>query len=116
MRIYSHFRTSEYETFEFDAKNYTLATRNEFFLSIYEKIKICFEKWNASTIFLTNYTESEIWGIAGALEVVGGRTQTEVADVTGISQSLFFGIWNRFSRLKFRLNVNAKLYTSNNPH
>lgn len=67
------------------------------------------------TIFLTNYTESEIWGIAGALEVVGGRTQTEVADVTGVSQSLIFRIWNRISRLKFRLDIKANLYTNNIP-
>lgn len=41
MRFYSHFRISEYGTFEFDVKNYALPKGN--FLSIYDRIKILFK-------------------------------------------------------------------------
>ncbi|GFW65737.1 transposable element Tcb2 transposase [Trichonephila clavipes] len=42
----------------------------------------------------SNLTVSEAWRVVGRLE--GGRTQAEVAQAIGVSQSVISRIWNRF--------------------
>ncbi|GFV54787.1 HTH_Tnp_Tc3_2 domain-containing protein [Trichonephila clavipes] len=39
-------------------------------------------------------TDSEAWRVVGRLE--GGQTQAEVAQASGVSQSVISRIWNRF--------------------
>ncbi|GFW43343.1 hypothetical protein TNCV_2923911 [Trichonephila clavipes] len=41
----------------------------------------------------SHLTDSEAWRVVGRLK--GGQTQTEVAQVVGISQSVISRIWNR---------------------
>ncbi|GFW60899.1 transposable element Tcb2 transposase [Trichonephila clavipes] len=42
----------------------------------------------------SHLTDSEAWRVVGRLE--GGRTQVEVAQAIGVSQSVISRIWNRF--------------------
>ncbi|GFV83581.1 transposable element Tcb2 transposase [Trichonephila clavipes] len=42
----------------------------------------------------SHLTDSEVWRVVGRLE--GGQTQAEVAQATGVSQSVISRIWNRF--------------------
>ncbi|GFW25816.1 transposable element Tcb2 transposase [Trichonephila clavipes] len=42
----------------------------------------------------SHLTDSEAWRVVGRLE--GGKTQTEVAQAIGVSQSVISRIWNRF--------------------
>ncbi|GFW88143.1 transposable element Tcb2 transposase [Trichonephila clavipes] len=42
----------------------------------------------------SHLTDSEAWRVVGRLE--GGQTQAEVAQATGVSQSVISRIWNRF--------------------